>query len=71
MFQHARLRSGDGPFYSEKDAAVGRTDCMTMLKLVPFVCATDAGLESVSQHVGLADRSALETKRHPSLLVSF
>jgi len=42
VFQHARLRSGDGPFYSEKDAAVGKTDCTTMLKLVPFVAHTSA-----------------------------
>ena len=33
MFQNARLRSGDGQFDSEKDAAVGKTDCTTMLKL--------------------------------------
>ena len=42
MFQHPRLRSGDGPFYSEEDAAVGKTDCTTMLKLVPFVAHTAA-----------------------------
>ena len=40
MFQNARLRSGDGQFDSEKDAAVGKTDCTTMLKLVPFVWMT-------------------------------
>ena len=37
VFQNARLRSGDGQFDSEIDAAVGKTDCTTMLKLVPFV----------------------------------
>ena len=40
MFQNARLRSGDGQFDSEEDAAVGKTDCTTMLKLVPFVRMT-------------------------------
>ena len=33
----------DGPFCSEEDAAVGKTDCTPMLKLVPFVDVTDAG----------------------------
>jgi hypothetical protein len=32
----------DGPFCSEEDAAVGKTDCTPMLKLVPFVDETDA-----------------------------
>ncbi len=41
MFQNARLRSGDGQFDSEKDAAVGKTDCTSMLKLVPFVSVAD------------------------------
>jgi hypothetical protein len=42
VFQNARLRSGDGPFYSEEDAAVGKADCTTKLKLVPFVRHADA-----------------------------
>ena len=42
VFQNARLRSADGPFYSEEDAAVGKADRTTMLKLVPFVCRTGA-----------------------------
>ena len=42
VFQNARLRSGDGPFYSEEDAAIDKTDRTTMLKLVPFVRQTDA-----------------------------
>jgi len=42
VFQNARLRSGDGQFYSEEDAAVGKTDCTSMLKLVPFVDVTGA-----------------------------
>ena len=46
MFQNARLRSRDGQFYSEEDAAVGKTDRTTMLKLVPFVCRTDARKEA-------------------------
>lgn len=44
MFQNARLRSGDGQFDSEKEAAVGKTDCTSMLKLVLFVCSTEASL---------------------------
>ncbi|RLT07426.1 MAG: hypothetical protein DWI22_10165 [Planctomycetota bacterium] len=44
MFQNARLRSGDGQFDSEEDAAVGKTDCTTMLKLVPFDGLTGAVL---------------------------
>lgn len=32
----------DGPFCSEEDAAVGKTDCTPMLKLVPFVRHTAA-----------------------------
>ena len=42
MSQNARLRSAAGPFDSEEDAAVGKTDCTTMPKLVPFVWPTDA-----------------------------
>ena len=41
MFQNARIRSGDGPFYSEEDAAVGKADRTTKLKLVPFVRHAD------------------------------
>ena len=32
----------DGPFCSEEDAAVGKTDCTPMLKLVPFGTSTNA-----------------------------
>ena len=46
VFQNARLRSGDGPFYSEEDAAVSKADCTPKLKLVPFVCRTDARKEA-------------------------
>ena len=56
MFQNARLRSGDGQFYSEKDAAVGKTDCTTMLKLVPFVDVTGAVCESAKSGFGRSHR---------------
>jgi hypothetical protein len=45
----------DGPFCSEEDAAVGKTDCTPMLKLVPFVDFTDARKHESPNCVGVVD----------------
>jgi hypothetical protein len=60
VFQNARLRSCDGPFYSEEDAAVGKTDRTTMLKLVPFVRHTDAANNLIG--TGLKFRQIAQSK---------
>ena len=55
VFQNARLRSGDGQFDSEEDAAVGKTDCTTMLKLVPFETHTEADSLKLLARIGPTD----------------
>ena len=57
MFQNARLRFGDGTFDSEEDAAVGKTDRTTMLKLVPFVGLTRASSQVTSEVADVSDRT--------------
>jgi hypothetical protein len=60
VFQNARLRSGDGQFDSEKDAAVGKTDCTSMLKLVPFACRTGAGKLTPVSRVGRDQKQCMK-----------
>ena len=56
VFQNDRLRSGDGPFYSEEDAAVSKADCTPKLKLVPFVDVTGAGWDFLRNGSGRSHR---------------